>query len=1614
MNLNTTHYLKRFIILFAFGVLPLLAGAQTWQFPFTGKIEEFDEKKQKDVSLEAALVTLYKGGSLLNQTTTQSNGKFKFVLDPNTDYTLTVTKNGYIMKKFTINTFNVPDERSKEGFAGMDITVVLFKTYPGLDYSCLDKPIAKISYNSSKDVEDFDYDRAYTATVQACIEKLKELERQARLREKQYNDAIVKADKAFAAKQYEEAKASYNVALGVKPDEQYPKDQIKEIERLLAELNKGQKAEQDYQAAMARGNTALGSKNYDNAITAFNEALQLKPNDVAATAKIKEANDAKNAAAANAEKEAKYADAMKRGNDALTAKNYEPAIAAYKEALTFKANDATANAKIKEAQDGLNAAKSAAEKEAKYADAMKRGNDAMGAKTYEQALAAFNEALTFKPADAAATAKAKEAQDAINASKAAAEKEAKYADAMKRGNDAMGAKTYEQALAAFNEALTFKPADATATAKAKEAQDAINAAKSAAEKDAKYADAMKRGNDAMGAKTYEQALAAFKEALSFKPADATATAKAKEAQDAIDALKKAADLDKQYAAAMQQGSTALGAKQYDAAKKAYTTASGLKPNEQEPKDKLKEIDAILLSLAADKEKEANYQAAMTKGNGLFTEKKYEEAKASFYTALGLKPNDLPATAGVKKCDDAIAALAKSQEAQKNYDAAMAAGQTAQDGKKYEDALAKYQEALQHKPNDAPATAKVKEVQTLLNASKAYADAMQKAGSLFGENKYAEAKAAYNDALKAKPGDAPATDGVKKCDEQLDIIRKSGELEKQYADAMKQGAAAMTAKKYEDAKKAYTNASGLKPAEQEPKDKLKEIDGILAGLAADKEKEANYQAAMTKANGLFTEKKYEGAKTAYNEALGIKANDAAATAGVKKCDDAIAAMAKSQEAQKMYDAAMAAGQTAQDGKKYEEALAKYQEALQYKPADAPATAKVKEVQAILNASKTYADAMQKGNNLFGENKYAEAKAQYQAALKVKAGDDLATEGVKKCDEQLDIIRKSGELEKQYTAAMKKGSTAMSAKQYEAAKAAYTEASGLKPDEQEPKTKLAEIETLLAGLAAGKEKEAAYQAAMTKANGLFAEKKYEEAKASYNTALGIKEADAPATAGVKKCEDAIAALAKSSEAQKNYDEAMAAGKVAQEANNYEEALAKYQQALQYKPADAPATAKVKEVQSILNAGKAYSDAMKAADGLFAQQKFTEAKVQYQAALKARAGDAAATQGVIKCDEELNKVKYQADLEKRYSDAMKQGAAALAAKKYTEAKTSYTTATGLKPAEEEPKAKLKEIEDLLGKMAGDAEKERIYNEHITKANGLFAEKKYDQSKAAFNDALNVKNGDAVATAGVKKCDDAISKMGVEEKYKSIIAEADQSFNVKQFEAARTKYNEALAVKPGDAYAKQRVAECDKELGLVEKDKVYVTALKTADSLLAAATDEPSYITAKAAYKTASTMKPADQYPKDKITDIDRKLADMKADKVRRTKYEGLITKADGLLAKKDYKSAKATYQEALTLYPVELYPKQKIAECDKGLNPSTTVVTNNTVTQTREEIVNELVKKYPQGITEISENDPTCKITKRVVVKGNEAWVYTRKVYNWGGVYYFKDGVQISENTFNQETK
>jgi len=65
------------------------------------------------------------------------------------------------------------------------------------------------------------------------------------------------------------------------------------------------------------------------------------------------------------------------------------------------------------------------------------------------------------------------------------------------------------------------------------------------------------------------------------------------------------------------------------------------------------------------------------------------------------------------------------------------------------------------------------------------------------------------------------------------------------------------------------------------------------------------------------------------------------------------------------------------------------------------------------------------------------------------------------------------------------------------------------------------------------------------------------------------------------------------------------------------------------------------------------------------------------------------------------------------------------------------------------------------------------------------------------------------------------------------------------------------------------------------------------------------------------------------------------------------------------------------------------------------------------NELGKKYPLGITEETVSEPGKQIKKLIVNRHGNANEFKQVKWNWGGVYYFKNGESISKAVFDSET-
>ena len=279
VKLNTK-ILAFLLLIFSFS-LTLKSEAQTWALELSGSVLKDGRK------LDGAIVTLFKEDAKIQEVTTPISGKFLFNLEPENDYIITCTKPGYITKRISCSTKNVSVERGKFGFAPFRFDITIFEIIEGVDINTLlNQPIAKINFDAKDD--DFQYDKGYTNSIKEQLTKIREAEQAGQ----KYTAAIAKADALFTNTDYINAKENYSIALKIKPMEQYPKEQLKAIVKLLAEQEQKNAIEKEvtkkYIVAMNKGDKSILAKDYTAAKLAFNEASGIKPNEQAPKDKLKE------------------------------------------------------------------------------------------------------------------------------------------------------------------------------------------------------------------------------------------------------------------------------------------------------------------------------------------------------------------------------------------------------------------------------------------------------------------------------------------------------------------------------------------------------------------------------------------------------------------------------------------------------------------------------------------------------------------------------------------------------------------------------------------------------------------------------------------------------------------------------------------------------------------------------------------------------------------------------------------------------------------------------------------------------------------------------------------------------------------------------------------------------------------------------------------------------------------------------------------------------------------------------------------------------------------------------------------------------------------------------
>ncbi|MCI0378933.1 MAG: tetratricopeptide repeat protein [Gemmataceae bacterium] len=700
----------------------------------------------------------------------------------------------------------------------------------------------------------------------------------------------------------------------------------KELEAKLAlERERRKQAELDakrnrdlYQQALGLAQKALAAGNFDVAQTHFQQAGKVFQTDEVLSGLRKvdlgraDLEKVKKKAADEQQKSARVQKLLQAGNAALAAQKFQDAVDDLSQAKKLAPDNLevlTALTKAEQSRDKAvaDALRKGEEKQrqANFQKFLKSGQENLTGKQYDAAVLSLTEALRLSPDDATAKdllARAQKGQQSVVADAKSKEEAKKKAEAYQKlftdGRLALQAKRYDDAIQAFSQAQKILPGDkaaqdflSDAQAKKKAAEDAVAAeAKKRAEDLQRAADVKKhldQARTALAANKLADADKALKLAAKLEPKDQAVLSlvgqlltKQKE-QDAALALQK--KRLEQHQLLLGSAKKAFDAKRLDDALKFASEANALVPDDKAGMELLRLTQKALAQAktaeeAAQKQKEE--QARSAKLKGLLEEARtalkgsnFDAAAKALAQAQQMAPKDAAVLAGLRDLDAARAAAGDAAKKLAAFQQAFGAGQKAFLGKDYPAAVKSLTEAVKLNPSDTKAA------QLLQQAQKALADAakmqedlkkkqkeelarkddyqklMKQAGAAMNAKQFADAQKAYGAALKLYPSDPSALAGQRDATQALDAAKKQPPKD--------------------------TKPKDDKPKDEKPKDVKKDPPKDTKPKEVKKDPGPAFSAAMQKALVLEKQKKYEEAWKSFEAALKLDPDDAKAKDGAKR-------------------------------------------------------------------------------------------------------------------------------------------------------------------------------------------------------------------------------------------------------------------------------------------------------------------------------------------------------------------------------------------------------------------------------------------------------------------------------------------------------------------------------------------------------------------------------------------------------------------------------------------------------------------------------------------------------------------------------------------------------------
>lgn len=422
-------------------------------------------------------------------------------------------------------------------------------------------------------------------------------------KEELFFEHIDKGDNFYSNNDLNQALEEYNKALKIFPKDEYALGKKLEISTIL----KDEKDRLDsFNEKISLGDRLMQSEKYAEAVLQYESALEVYPNNSAAKSKYL---DAKNKKEAYDTKITEFDRLNTQGQEFTLRKKYAEAISAYEQALQLFPKDKEIPGKINQLQTLKNISDNYNEK-INEADALyEDGYYSQAKEAYQSALLVIpDDSYALGMIDRiteivnspdykkiqndiakAKLEKQRQEEERLAAAEAEKQRKAQVQNLINAGNQQLTDKKYAEAENSFNQVLALDPNNAVAIAKLEIIAGFYEEIQR--QKMANYNNAMFAGDLAMDKNNFAEAVKQYNIALTYKTGDAEATQKLALARQNEETRVKA--LEDEYNNYITQADAQYTSKNYDKAIEFYTKAVNVNTGNPYPANKIKQITEML-------------------------------------------------------------------------------------------------------------------------------------------------------------------------------------------------------------------------------------------------------------------------------------------------------------------------------------------------------------------------------------------------------------------------------------------------------------------------------------------------------------------------------------------------------------------------------------------------------------------------------------------------------------------------------------------------------------------------------------------------------------------------------------------------------------------------------------------------------------------------------------------------------------------------------------------------------------------------------------------------------------------------------------------------------------